>query len=330
MTRFLRIATASLLSVTLLVVGAASDGASAQAAVPYSVTVAPVSETVAVGETAIFRVKVQGQTANLPSFNFDVEGGTLEAVASIDPTAANVAEGAVFVTRSNEGTARLTVRLSSEVLATGQARFANMGTVSVNVSLNAGPDAAARTWRYEVLSSSGAVVASLVANTSGDAPEMMVSSNPLPYGFYTVRQVLGGDTAAACTASSFYRVAAPVSGATTIELAASRAVVNFTIAPCPSLPTDLRVLIPVDPIAPVPGVVADAVGAPGDAPISEVRGARDANPNFPLPPSVGDSPQMSEEHTRTLTGLLMTTAFVTAAVAGAAWTVTRLTSRKKR
>jgi len=330
MTRFLRIAAASLFSLALLAAAVTAGGSSAQAAAPYSVTVAPVSETFAVGETAIFRVKVQGQTANLPSFDFDVEGGTLEAVASIDPTAANVAEGAVFVTRANEGTARLTVRLSSEVLATGQARFANLGTVSVNVSLDAGPDAAARTWRYEVLSSSGSVVASLVANTSGDAPQMLVSSIPLPYGFYTVRQVLGSDTATSCAAGSFYTVAAPVSGATTIELTTSQAIVNFTIAPCPSLPADLRVLTPVDTIAPAPGIVGDAVGAPGEAPISEVRGARDENPNFPLPPRAGDSPQIPEDHARTLSGLLIITGFVTAGLAGAAYTVTRLTSRKKQ
>ena len=89
-------------------------------------------------------VKVEGQTAALPSFQYDVEGGVLAAVTSLDPTAANVAEGAVFITRENEGTARLTVRFGGEVLATGQARFANMGKVTVNLTVDAGPNAAAR------------------------------------------------------------------------------------------------------------------------------------------------------------------------------------------
>jgi len=39
---------------------------------------------------------------------------------------------------------------------------------------------------------------------------------------------------------------------------------------------------------------------------------------------------MSEEHTRTLSGILILTGFVTAGLAGAAFAVTRLTSRKKQ
>ena len=257
----------------------AAGRGSASAAVPYSVSATPAESTVAVGGTAIFRVKVEGQTAALPSFQYDVEGGVLAAVTSLDPTAANVAEGAVFITRENEGTARLTVRFGGEVLATGQARFANMGKVTVNLTVDAGPNAAARTWRYEVLTPGGQVVAVLDANTSGDAPNSRVSTAALPYGFYTVRQVLGSDTRTACANGVFYEAVNPE---TTIELAANEATVPFVIRPCPSLPADLGVVIPIDTIAP-----------PGETPISEVRGVRDEGPGAasatPLPPSTGNS-----------------------------------------
>lgn len=328
MTRVLRFAVASLLA--LAVLGAvAAPRQSAHAAVPFSVTVAPAAETVAVGELAVFRVRVEGETRNLPSFNFDIEGGTLAAVASIDPTAANVAEGAVFVSRDNAGLARLTVRFGAEVLATGQARFVPMGKVNVNVRLDAGPDAAARTWRYEVASTSGQVVAVLQANTSGDAPAMTVSSGPLPFGFYTVRQVLGNDTRTACAAGTFYRVAAPVSGETTIELASSDAAVDFTILPCPDLPSDMGVVIPVDTIAPPAGVVGEADADPGEAPVSEVRGARDENPNFPLPPRAGNSPAANGGPSSFLALLLMTGAAVLFLPA-AAWSAIAVRERSKR
>jgi hypothetical protein len=286
MTRTIRIA--SILGIAIAVFGATyGSRESASAALPYTVTATATQPTVAVGSTAVFVVKVEGQTAALPSFSYDVEGGTLAAITSLDPTAANVAEGAVFVTSDSEGTARLTVRFGGEVLATGEARFARMGRVSVAVTLDAGPDAAARTWRYEVVSASGQVVASLDANTSGDSPTSRVSSPALPFGPYTVRQVLGSDTRTVCAAGVFYEAASPVS---TIELAANEALVQFTIRPCPSLPANLGVLIPIDTLAPA-GAAADFPA--GQTPISEVRGARDEGPGAaatPLPPRAGDSP----------------------------------------
>jgi hypothetical protein len=326
MTRIARLAFASLVSMALLAAAFGRSG-SAQAALPYSVSVVPTAETVALGEMAIFRVKVEGDTTSLPSFHFDVEGGTLAAVASIDPTAANVAEGAVFVTREGEGTARLTVRFGSEVLATGQARFAAMGKVTINVNLDADADSAARTWRYEILSTSGQVVSTLQANTSGDAPSMSVSTPVLPRGFYTVRQVLGSDTRTACTGGAFYEVAAPVSGETTIELSGANVAVDFTIRPCPGIP-DLGVIIPVDTLAPTPGFVGEAERLPGEPPISEVAGARDENPNFPLPPRVGNTPPPAE--TSNLLALLLVTGAAAMFLPAAAWSAVTVRGRSKR
>ncbi len=269
----------------------------ASAANSFTVSVSPNVEPVAVGSTAVFTIRVEGQTALLPSFNFEVEGGTLAGVASLDPTAANVAEGSVFVTRDSEGTARLNVLFGAQVLATGSARFAMLGTLNVSVTLDAGPDAAARTWRYEVLSSSGKVVGTFSAGTSGDAPSSVVSLPNLPYGFYTVRQILGNDTRSSCASGVFYQVASPVSAQTTLELSSAAAAVFFTITPCPDLPAGLSVSVPIDTLAPAAGILGEADVLPGETPISEVRGTRQAGPGDPLPPSVGNSRPV--ESTRT-------------------------------
>lgn len=293
--------------VLLTVLALAASAVSASAAEPYTVSVSPTSEPVAPGATAVFRIRVEGQIAALPSFQYDVQGGTVTGVASLDPTAANVAEGAVFVTRESAGAATLSIRLGSTVLARGSVRFGATGSVNVNVNLQAGPEAAARTWRYEVLSASGQVVATLTANTSGDAPAQTVSAANLPYGFYTVRQVLGGDTRTSCSGGSFYEVQEPVSAETTIELASATASVDFTIAPCPGLP-DIDVSIPIDTIA-SPGTVGDGDVEPGVTPVSEVRGTRQEGPGNPLPPVAGNAAPLSGSPPSSTTFILLLGAF---------------------
>ena len=288
MTRIARFALASFVSIAIVAAMLSARGA-AHALTGYTVSVAAVSDTVAPGDMAAFRVRVEGQTTSLPSFTFDVEGGSLAGVASIDPTAANVAEGTVFVRRESEGTARLSVRFGGETLASAEAQFANLGAVDIAVTLDAGPDAAARTWRFEVVTPGGSVVASLSANTSGDAPEDTVRAQGLPYGYYTVRQLLGNDTATSCATGAFYRVAAPTGATTTFELTSAEARVSFEIVPCAALPADLQVNIPVDTLAPAAGTVGEPDVLPGETPVSEVRGARQAGPGNPLPPSVGNT-----------------------------------------
>lgn len=299
----------------------------ARAANAFIVSVSPTADPVAVGSTAIFKIRVEGQTAVLPSFNFEVEGGTLAGVASLDPTAANVAEGSVFVTRDSEGTARLKVIFGAEVLATGSARFAMLGTLNVSVSLDAGPTAAARTWRYEVLSTSGQVVGTLNAATSGDAPTTLVSLQNLPYGFYTVRQVFGSDTRESCASGVFYQVSSPVSGATTLELSSTSATVSFTIAPCPDLPKDLSVSIPIDTLSSPSGTIGEADVLPGETPVSEVRGTRQAGPGNPLPPSVGNSQPLKDPQTNLL---LFVVVLATALVPVAAWSAVAVTDDRKQ
>lgn len=325
------IQTTRLLALSLLftaVFGFALSARPAHAALPFTVTVTPAKDTVAPGATAVFRIRVDGQTATLPSFNFDVEGGTLAGISSLDPTAANVAEGAVFVTRDTAGLATLSVRLGGEVLATSQALFAQAGVVSVSVQLEADAAAAARTWRYEVVSASGLVVASLTANTSGDAPLHTVVTPELPYGFYTVRQVLGNDTRPACAAGVFYEVAAPVGAETTIELASAASSVRFVIRPCPSLPRDLAVIIPIDTLAPPAGILGEPDVLPGEAPISEVRGVRQPGPGEPLPPATGNTSAVDPASSAQSVLALVLGAL--AALSGGAATVATARNRPRR
>lgn len=285
------------------------------AAPAYTVAVSPSASTFAAGGDGVFIVRLEGGLSVFPSFDYEVEGGTLTGVVALNPTGPTTAEGSVHVTRSTPGTARLNVSLGGRALGSAEATFAPVGQVQVRVQLDAGIDAAARTWRFEVVNTSDQVVATLSAGTSGDAPVATVSSGALPYGFYTVRQVLGSDTGTACTGGAFYEVVAPVSAATTVELAAANAVVPFEIRPCAALPADQRVDIPIDTVAPGgfgPGVIGDPDVLPGVTPINDVRGARQAG-DVPLPPRTGNTraggPSGSSPEMAVLLGLVSLSMF---------------------
>jgi len=262
----------------------------AAAQVPYTVTaVAP--PPVQPGAQAAVTIRVEGQVAALPSFGYDVEGGTLVGVLAPTPVAAGIAEGTVFVRRETAGAARLTVSFAGQALTTAEVRFIAPGsTLRLETTLDAGPNAAARTWRYQVLDAAGAVVAELQTSTSGDAPTGAAEA-ALPAGAYAVRQVLGSDTALACAPGVFYAVASPAGAVATVTLAVAPAVVSFTIIPCPDLPEGLEVVIPVDTIVPGAGtgIVGEPVEAPAEPPFSEVAGVRQPGPGV-LPPAAGNSP----------------------------------------
>jgi len=285
----------------LLLMVAAPTGASSA----FQVSASPASPTFPAGANGIFIVRLEGSTDMLPSLDYAVEGASLEGVVSLNVTGPSTAEGAVHVRRDSAGTARLIVSFGGTTLATAEARFVPMGAVQVQVTMNAGINAAARTWRFEVVNASGQVAATLSAGTSGDAPTATVTSAMLPHGFYTVRQMLGSDTRTACAPGVFYEVAAPVSAATTIELASATARAVFTIRPCADLPRDLQVSIPVDVVAPsAGGVVGEADVLASQPPIDEVRGTRQAGPgplpartgNIPLPPRTGNTSAGTEEN----------------------------------
>ena len=305
----------------------------AAAAQPFTVTVAPKQNAFPTGADAAFSVRVEGQTTALPSFDYSIEGGSLSGVLPPNPVAANVAEGTVFVNRATPGTARLTVSFAGEVLATAEARFGAVGHLQVQATLNAGPDAAARTWRYEVVDTSGQIVSTLSLSTSGDDATGIASTGAIPHGSYTVRQVLGGDTRTACAPGAFYEVTAPAGAATTIQLSQDVATVAFTIRPCPDLPASLEVQVPVDTITPGSGggVVGEADSLPGEEPINEVRGAREPGPaaNSPLPPSAGNTLSKASSSS-SISLLLLVTGAAVMSLSPLAWSASRASGRLKR
>jgi hypothetical protein len=325
--RFLFLVLLLVLLAAVLVAG----GGPTSAAPAYSVSVSAASSSFPVGQDGIFVVRLEGAVSSFPSFDYQVEGGTLVGVVALNPTGPTTAEGAVHVRRETAGTARLTVSLAGESIASAEARFVPTGQVRVRVTLDAGVDAAARTWRFEIANSSNQVVATLSAGTSGDAPVSIVSSAALPYGFYTVRQVLGSDTATSCSGSAFYEVVAPVSAQTTLELAAASAQAAFEIRPCAALPGDLRVDIPIDTVTPGafgPGVIGDADVLPGETPINDVRGARQAG-DAPLPPSTGNTGAPPAGGAAEMAAMLLV-AMSLMAIPALAWPVVGAARRSKR
>lgn len=201
----------------------------------------------------------------------------------------------------------LSVAMAAAFALSGLARTsaAETGAISIKVTLEAGPEAAARTWRFEVLNSAGAVVETLIAATSGEALSSTVSTGAISHGVYTVRQVLTNDTKANCEGGAFYEVAAPAGGSANVELAGPSLNVAFTIRPCSALPRSLAVNIPVDTLTPTGGgVIGDADVLP-ETPIDVVRGTRSEGPGGPLPPATGNSPTAADTRDLVLTLALM-------------------------
>ncbi len=303
---------------------ASLPASAANAASPYSVTISSQAAAYPAGGDGVLTVHVEAaDVSKLPAFTYDVEGGEIVNIGALLPVSDSAAESTVHVTRSTAGVVRLKASFAGSDLATAEARFADMGTVRIEVALTgAGPDAAARTWRFEVRNASGIVVQALQLGTNGDELTTTVASSPLPYGMYSVRQVLGNDTKLACGDGAFYAVTAPTGAETTVELAAAATDVSFTIALCADAP-QLSFQAPVDPVASNPEV------APGETPINEVRGARAEGPGAPaatpLPPRTG-----SGSETGRSTSLLLVLGTLLVSAAPGAYATSRISSRRRR
>lgn len=247
----------------------------------FTVSLTPAASAVPAGSDGAVIVRLQSQQAAFPGLSFDADGGEITSIVPLNTTGAGTAEGTVYVHRDTPGNAHVTASFAGSVLAESNVRFEQMAALGVSITLDAGPNAAARTWHFEVLNPAGAVVASLSAGTSGDKPTATASAD-LPYGFYTVRQLLSNDTKLNCTAGAFYQVTAPVSGETTIELASSAANASFTVKPCGDLPA-MSVSVPIDTVTtPVAGSAGGDVPT-GVTPVDEVRGVRQAGPGATTP-----------------------------------------------
>lgn len=145
--------------------------------------------------------------------------------------------------------------------------------ITIHVTLQAGPLAAARIWRFEGVDASGAVADTVELSLSGDGSDVSANFRALPSGAYTVRQVFGNDMALACGPRVFYANAAPEQ---VVQLAGAGAVANFTISVCPGAPGGVVVDRPIDNVTVTPTTIVD-----------EVRGTRTAGTGTPLAPSTG-------------------------------------------
>lgn len=217
-------------------------------------------------------VRAEGDQPELAKLEYVASGGEIVGVVSLNAVGAGVAEGNVLVRRDTPGEVTLVVKSAGVVVASGSAKFASYGQIQVSATLDADAHASARTWLFEVVDAAGAVVDTVSLGTSGGAPTGTADSSWLPYGAYTVRQVLGNDTRASCGGGAFYAVSSPVGGTASVQLSARSVSAAFALEPCEGLPVSLGVSVPVD-----------VIGA--YSPIDEVLGAR--QPGAPLPPATG-------------------------------------------
>lgn len=152
-----------------------------------------------------------------------------------------------------------------------QASAATSAPITIAVTLDGGPLAAARLWRFEVLDGANAVE-TVEVSLSGDASFAQATTGPLPEGAYTVRQVFGNNMATACDPGIFFANADPVRN---VQLGPAGATVNFTITVCPGAPGGVVVDRPVD----------DVTAIPTQGTIDEVQGTRVAGDGTPTPPA---------------------------------------------
>jgi len=294
MTTLLRFHTSRLaiaaLAAAMLTAGLALHASPSHAASPWAVTISAAAATYPAGSDATFLVHVDGVGAQLPSLDYVADGGTIDTAEQLHSVSSTAAEAQVSVSRDSGGTASLSATFGGQTLATGHATFAAMGAVTISVTLDAGADAAARTWRFQVADASGNVVSTVDASTSGDALTGTATTVLLPYGAYTVKQVLGNDTALACANNAFYAVTAPAGASTTVTLSSASSPAAFTIKPCDA--PKQSVSIPVDPIAfPTATAAPKFTTAPGRAPIDEVRGVRQEGPGATASPAGPAAPE---------------------------------------
>jgi len=213
-----------------------AGGREARASGPLTVTVRAPAGFATPGSDATFVIRAEGDAPARLNLDFSVLGGTLSGAVALNEVAPGVAEGAAFVHRDTPGEVTLTVLADGKPVATGSVTYALAGRVEVQVTLDAGPAAAARTWRFEILDAAGNVAASLSISLSGDAPAGAGRSDPLPFGSYTVRPVLRTDTQLSCSPDVTYAVSGPSGGVALVSLDTPLAAVRFSARLCPEPP----------------------------------------------------------------------------------------------
>ncbi|MCC7366684.1 MAG: hypothetical protein IT303_20165 [Dehalococcoidia bacterium] len=230
------------------------------------------------GSPLAVTVRALGEDAELAPLEYAVEGGAIQGTLSLSRVEPGIAEATVFVARETAGEATLSVRMAGTVVASRTFQFGQAAPIRIEVALVNGPAASARTWRFEIVDAAGAVADTVEVSMSGDQPRATTASRDLPFGQYTVRQLLGSDTATVCDGAAFYAT----DGANVpVTHAAGGGAAVVTVTVCDEAPDELGVSIPVDPVAPAPSPSVDVPGS-----INEVRGVRIGG-DEPLPPATG-------------------------------------------
>lgn len=122
--------------------------------------------------------------------------------------------------------------LTAVLAAPGLAQAApTSGRIAVSVALDAPVDAAARTWRFELVDENGGVTSSVSIPLSGEAPRAIAAIDDVPAGDYVLRPVFSSDLGSDCATGAHYRVS---SEAASVPVRPSGAGASFTISLCDS------------------------------------------------------------------------------------------------
>lgn len=144
------------------------------------------------------------------------------------------------------------------------------GRIAIAVNLEADAAGAARTWRFEVADSNGAVVRSVSIPLSGEAPSVAMAIDDLPSGDYEVRPVLSSDLGLECANGALFRVS---SGAAPVPVGPGGTGASFTITPCgASASSAILASVPSnDPIREIDAPSASYASGTGDSTINTTR-----------------------------------------------------------
>jgi len=270
---------------------------SARAQAQVTITVAPVYAPIGVGEEAPFLVRVSGAEAAALDIRYDVEGGVLVGLLAPSQVSSDTFEAVAYVRRDTPGTVTLRASVGN-ASARASADVILAGRIRVQLTIYDVVEGASRTWPFEIVDAAGAVVARVVVAASGGFPGA-ADSILLPYGIYTVRQVLGADTGLSCSEGTFFAVRWPEGAAVSVVVSGPRSIAEFAVDVCPA--------------------VAPPVASPTPTPVEAVAGESTPGPAAtPRPPAAGTglAPAASSLPWPLLAGLALAAAGAAVLLAG--------------
>ncbi len=252
---------AALLSTPLLPLAPA-----AWAQAQLTISVAPVDAPIGVGEEAPFVVRVSGADAAALEIRYEVEGGVLVGLLAPAQVGPETFEAVAYVRRDTPGIVTLHASAGG-VSASASAEAIIAGRVRIQLTVHDVVQGASRTWPFEVADAAGEVVARVNVAASGGYPGT-ADTILLPYGTYTVRQVLGAVTGLSCSEGRFFAVRQPAGAVTSVSIFGPRSLAEFEVDVCP--------------------VVALPSASPTPTPVEAVAGERIPGPaGTPRPPAAG-------------------------------------------